>query len=96
MEDCPPCTKLCFKYNMLEDNVIDMKEHFKVKHCNSVPTKEFADVTFACRGDQFHAHKMILTSNSIKFQYELSKVSKIYLTNLFELFSWKGSWGVGK
>ena len=54
---------------------IDLKEHIKVKYCKSVPTKEFADVTLACRGDQFHAHKTILTSNSIKFQYELCKVS---------------------
>ena len=53
----------------------NLKEHFKVKYFKSVPTKEFADVTLACRGDQIHAHKTILISYSIKFQYELSKVS---------------------
>ena len=46
----------------------------------AVTMKEFADVTLACRGDQFHAHKTILTSNSTSnIQYELSKVSTIYL-----------------
>ena len=72
MEDSPHAKKKksCFKYNMQGENVIDLKEHFKVKYCKSVPTNEFADVTLACRGDQFHAHKTILPSNSIKFQDE--------------------------